>query len=208
MSKLQEAQVILKELGLPDSQQNEISGYALLALCGIRESDKWSEASRKRLGVSKGIMSFVWNNYHREYAPNTRETFRRQVLHQFMQAGIVEYNPDIPDLPVNSPRTHYALSEIALETIKTYNTARWKKAVGNFNLMVGSLKMVYRKGREMSRIPLKLSDGLVLLLSPGKHNEVQAAVVEEFAARFAQGSILLYVGDTIHFNGDRFLEPR
>jgi type II restriction enzyme len=48
----------------------------------------------------------------------------------------------------------------------------------------------------MSRVPLKLSDGRVLMLSPGKHNEVQAAVVEEFASRFAQGSILLYLGDT------------
>ena len=29
-----------------------------------------------------------------------------------------------------------------------------------------------------------------------KHNEVQIAIIEEFAARFAPGSELLYVGDT------------
>jgi hypothetical protein len=78
----------------------------------------------------------------------------------------------------------------------TYNTARWKKSVANFNFRVGSWKNVYCKRREISRIPLKLSDCQMLLLSPGKHNDVQAAVVEEFAARFAQGSNLLYVGDT------------
>lgn len=44
MSKIQEAQVILRELGLPDAQQNEISGYTLLALCNIKENDKWSKA--------------------------------------------------------------------------------------------------------------------------------------------------------------------
>ncbi len=196
MSKIQEAQVILRELGLPDAQQNEISGYTLLALCNIKENDKWSKAFRQSHGVSKGIMNFISENYQKEYAPNTRETFRRQVLHQFVQAGIADYNPDIPDLPVNSPRTHYAISEIALETIRTYRTRNWKKALENFTSKIGALKEKYSKDREMSRVPLKLSDGRVLMLSPGKHNEVQAAVVEEFASRFAQGSTLLYVGDT------------
>ena len=196
MSKIQEAQVILKELGLPDAQQNEISGYTLLALCNIKENDRWSKAFRQSHGVSKGIMNFISENYQKEYAPNTRETFRRQVLHQFVQAGIADYNRDIPDLPVNSPRAHYTISDIALETIKTYKSKNWKKALGNFISKVGGLKEKYSKEREMSRVPLKLSDGRVLLLSPGKHNEVQAAVVEEFASRFAQGSALLYVGDT------------
>lgn len=196
MSKIQDAQVILRELGLPDAQQNEISGYTLLALCNIKEKDKWSNAFRQSYGVSKGIMNFISENYKKDYAPNTRETFRRQVLHQFVQAGIADYNPDIPDLPVNSPHTHYAISEIALKTIKTYKTKYWKKALENFNSKIGALKEKYSKDRKMPRVPLKLSNGKVLMLSPGKHNEVQAAVVEEFASRFAQGSTLLYVGDT------------
>ena len=196
MSKIQEAQAILKELGLPDAQQNEISGYTLLALCNIKEKDKWAKAFKQSHGVSKGIMTFISENYEKKYAPNTRETFRRQVLHQFVQAGIADYNPDIPNLPVNSPRAHYAISEIALETIKTYGTRAWKKAIENFKSQIGELKEKYSKEREMSRVPLKLANGKVLMLSPGKHNEVQVAIVEEFASRFAQGSMLLYVGDT------------
>lgn len=196
MSKIQEAQMILRELGLPDAQQNEISGYTFLALCNIKEKDKWPMAFRQSLGISKGIMSFISENYQKEYAPNTRETIRRQVLHQFVQAGIADYNPDIPGLPVNSPLTHYAISEIALETIKSFTTGNWEKAIHNFTSKIGALKDKYGKERKMSRVPLKLSDGSVLMLSPGKHNEVQAAVVEEFASRFAQGSAILYVGDT------------
>ncbi len=183
-------------MGLPVSQQNEISGYTLLALCNIKETDKWSKAYKQSHGVTKGIMAFISKNYNKEYAPNTRETFRRQVLHQFVQAGIVDYNPDIPDLPVNSPRTHYAITEIALKTIRTYKTRGWKKAKENFIKQVGKLKEKYSRGRKMSRVPLKLANGKMLLLSPGKHNEVQAAIIEEFASRFAQGSKLLYVGDT------------
>lgn len=186
----------MQELGLPNAQQNEISAYTLLALCNVKKKDKWSKSFKQSHGVSKGIMSFISDNYKKEYAPNTRETFRRQVLHQFVQAGIVDYNPDIPDLPVNSPRAHYAISKIALETIKTFRTKRWKQAVKNFKKKVGELKVKYSKNREMSRIPVKLANGKVFQLSPGKHNEVQAAIVEEFASRFAQGSILLYLGDT------------
>jgi len=196
MSKIEEAQAILKELGLPEAQQNEISAYTLLALGNLKEKDKWSSAFKQSHGVSKGIMAFISQYYGRNYAPNTRETFRRQVLHQFVQAGIADYNPDIPDLPVNSPRAHYAISEIALETIRTYKTKKWKKSVKQFINQIGELKEMYNKNRNMSHVPVKLSDGKELLLSPGKHNEVQAEIVEEFASRFAIGSILLYLGDT------------
>jgi type II restriction enzyme len=196
MSKIEEAQAILKELGLPDAQQNEISGYTLLALCNLREKDKWSKAFKQSHGVSKGIMAFIAENYGKEYAPNTRETFRRQVLHQLVQAGIADYNPDIPDLPVNSPRAHYAISAIALETVKTFRTRKWKNSVTQFKNQIGELKTKYSKDRKMSRVPIKLGNGKVLMLSPGKHNLVQAAIVEEFASRFAKGSILLYLGDT------------
>ena len=88
-----------KELGLPTAQQNEISAYTLLALCGIKPRDNWSKATRKSLKVTKGIMAFVLDVHKKEYAPNTRETFRRQVLHQFVQARIADYNPDNPKLP-------------------------------------------------------------------------------------------------------------
>lgn len=206
MSKINEAQRILLELGLPKSQQNEISAYTLIALCNLKEKDKWATAFKQSHGVSKGIMAFVSENYNKDYAPNTRETFRRQVLHQFVQAGIAEYNPDIPNLPVNSPRAHYALSELALVTIKTYGTKRWKQSVKKFKSQAGALTKMYSKDREMSRIPIKLNNGKILHLSPGKHNEVQAAIVEEFASRFAKGSILLYLGDTE--NKDLFVDSK
>ena len=196
MSKIEEAQIILQELGFPVAQQNAISGYTLLALCNIREKDNWSNISKKSYGISKGIMAFISKNYHKTYAPNTRETFRRQVLHQFVQARIVDYNPDIPDLPVNSPRAHYALSEIALETIKKYKTGKWKNAIKKFKDQIGELKEKYNRNRKTSRVPIKLVNGKVLQLSPGKHNEVQAAIIKEFASRFAKGFVLLYLGDT------------
>ena len=196
MSKIEEAQEILRALGLPPAQYNEMAALTLLAVCNIKENDKWAKATCQSLGVTKGIMTFVNENYGKSYAPNTRETFRRQVLHQFVQARVVDYNPDNPSLPVNSPRAHYALTSEVLEVLKTYKTRNWKNALKNFIETVGKLSEVYLKERELIQIPVVLQNGEILKLSAGKHNEVQAAIVEQFAPRFANGGTLLYLGDS------------
>jgi type II restriction enzyme len=196
MTKIKEAQSILKELGLPKSQQNEISAFTLLALCNIKNVSTWKDAQRISLKITKGVMAFISKNYKRRYAPNTRETFRRQVLHQFVQARIADYNPDNPHLPVNSPNAHYAISKQVLEAIKTFGTKKWQSSVATFKNDVGELKKRYLKDRDMTLIPLKFSDGKIIHLSPGKHNQVQAAIVNQFASRFAKDSMLLYLGDT------------
>lgn len=46
MTKIEEAQIILKDLGLPKLQQNEMSALTLLALCDISEKDNWNEAKK------------------------------------------------------------------------------------------------------------------------------------------------------------------
>jgi type II restriction enzyme len=195
MSKIEDAKTILKDLGLPVAQQNEISAYTLLALCGLRPRDSWSKATRSSLKISKGIMAFVLDVHKKEYAPNTRETFRRQVLHQFVQARIADYNPDNPSLPVNSPNAHYALTKEALEVIQLYGAKSWKKAAEAFRANAAALSKKYIKERSSVLIPVKLN-GKIIKLSAGKHNEVQAAILHSFASRFAKGSAVLYLGDT------------
>jgi hypothetical protein len=195
MSKIEDAQEILKALGLPAAQQNEMSALTLLALCGIKESGNWADADCQSLGVTKGIMNFVADAYKKNYAPNTRETFRRQVLHQFVQGRIADYNPDEPDLPVNSPKAHYAVSEVALSVIRRYGTNEWEAAVADFKGKVVTLTEAYEKERSMTLIPVTVK-GEEFKLSAGKHNEVQVTVIEQFAPRFASGAKVLYLGDT------------
>jgi len=210
MNKIQQAQRVLRDLGLPEAQQNEISALTLLALCGIRPRDAWRNSTRKSLTITKGIMSFVQEFFRRQYAPNSRETFRRQVLHQFVQARVADYNPDNPDLPTNSPLAHYAISEPALEAIRAYGSSGWRAACKEFVAQQGSLREEYRKRRKRQSIPVHLSDGEVLALSPGKHNEVQAAVVHKFWPQFAPKAKLLYLGDTanktLHVDKDKLSE--
>lgn len=196
MSKITEAQEILKALGLPAAQQNEMSALVLLALCSIKEDTPWAKAKRASQRITKEIMAFVNDNYKAEspYAPNTRETFRRQVLHQFVQASVVNYNPDDPTLPVNSPKAHYAITPEALTVVQGYGKAEWKNKVEKFAQETTMLREKYAAERDLHRIPLTIEEN-EYYLSPGAHNEVQSAVVEEFAPRFAPGGKLLYIGD-------------
>lgn len=208
MSKIEEAKQVLKALGLPDKQQNDRSALTLLALCNLREKDKWSKAKAVSMSVMgnkknakyEGVMRFIMEHYNKKYAENSRETFRRQTLHQFVQAGIVNHNPENPELPTNSKDNHYRISPEALKVIKAFNSRKWDKEIKYFKENVGLLRDKYLKRREMRKIPLKLRDGTELAFSPGKHNEVQIAVIEEFSPRFASGSELLYVGDTAQKN--------
>ncbi len=196
MATIKEAKQILKELGLPQAQQNEMSALTLLALCGLTKKDSWSNTKNESTTVSKGVMDFTARYYGKRYAPNTRETFRRQVLHQFVQAGIINYNPDDPNLPTNSPRAHYGLTKLAVATLRTFGTPHWESAVRSFIKRHGALAETYNKKRSLNMVPITLEDGTKLVLSPGKHNEIQAAVVKDFAPRFAPGAKLLYLGDT------------
>jgi hypothetical protein len=123
-----------------------------------------------------------------------------------VQARIADYNPDNPSLPVNSPNAHYAITSEALEAIKTFGTKAWKEEVERFKSEVGELSKKYLKERKQTLIPVKLSNGKTLKLSAGKHNVVQAAIVQDFAARFAQGSEVLYLGDTA--NKDLYIDKK
>ena len=196
MAKLEEAQSILKALGLPHAQQNEMAALTLLALCELYEEDSWKNAQQPSLTISKGIMKFVAEAYHKEYAPNTRETFRRNVLHQFLQARIVNYNPDDPSLPTNSPHAHYALSSEALKVIKSYGSRLWKKNVQGFIENHGRLEQAYKGSRIRNKLPVQLPDGIEIVLSPGKHNKLQVLIIEEFWSRFAPEAKVVYIGDT------------
>ena len=195
MSKTDEARDILEQLGMPPAQRNDISCLTLLALAGLSEDDAWSDASKPSLTIHQ-ILIYMREAYARDYAENTREVVRRQVIHQLEQARVVDRNPDAPDLPTNSPRTHYGLTDEALSVLRLYQSDGWKSGLLAFRSIHGALLEVYERRRRLREIPVRTSKGKEIRLSPGRHNTLQAQIVMEFGPRFAPGSTLLYLGDT------------
>lgn len=195
MGKIQEAQELLKALGLPEKQQNEISALTLLALASLEENTAWKDAKPVSLRIHD-LRLWIKEHYGREYAENTRETFRRQVLHQFMQAGIALINAHNPKLSTNSPNTRYSLSEPVLKVIRAYGSDNETLVIHEFRKTQGTLIELYRRERMKHQIPLQLPDGEEYFLSPGRHNELAVSVIREFRDHFAKGSTVLYLGDT------------
>ena len=194
MSKIEDAKRILSDLGLPVKQQNDRSAGTLLALLALKNKTSWKNSNNQIIGIHS-IIEFLNSNYKFSYAENTRESIRRQTIHQFEQAGLIERNRDNPSRPINSGKTVYSITPELLEVIKSFKTKEWKNKLKAFISVRVKLVEKYNKKRELKKIPL-IINGKEFTLSAGKHNEVQAAVVKEFAERFAKGSELLYLGDT------------
>jgi hypothetical protein len=100
-------------------------------------------------------MDFSRDHYGKEYAPNSRETFRRFTMHQFVEAGIAVQNPDQPDRPINSPNWCYQIEPHALELIKTYGSTKWKKTLAAYLRDRKTLTQKYAREREMLRISIR-----------------------------------------------------
>ncbi|HUT10527.1 MAG TPA: BsuBI/PstI family type II restriction endonuclease [Thermoguttaceae bacterium] len=195
MSKRDEALAIIRAVGLPRAQQNECSALTLLALADVRPKGSWRKTQQPLLRILD-IMGFMRKYYRKDYAANSRETVRRRTIHQFEQARIVDRNPDDPSRPTNSGNTCYALTDAVVPVLRSYGADAFDAEVERFIGQFGRLREAYRRSRRSKEVRLRLPNGSEVHLSPGKHNQLQVAVIEEFGPRFAPGATVLYVGGT------------
>lgn len=190
-----EAIRIIRSLGLPRAQQNDRSAVTLLALLNLTPGKTWKDAESPMMGITP-VMDWARKHYLIDYAPNTRETVRRQTMHQFLDAGLVLYNPDDPARAVNSPKSVYQIEPAALELIQTFGTPEWDGALSAYLSERETLIARYAKTRDLNCIPVEIAPGHSISLSPGEHSELIRAIIEEFGPRYAPGGRLVYVGDT------------
>ncbi len=192
---IKEALQVLKDLDLPSAQQNDRSALCLLALLGLTREKSWSEATNPLMGITP-IMDWIHAHYKIKYAPNTRETIRRQTMHQFVQAGMALINPDEPDRAVNSPHTVYQIETSTLALLRTFGTQECQARLQKYLADQESLASKYAKEREGHMIPVTTPNGDEICLTPGDHSELIKAIIEDFGPRFVRAGQLLYAGDT------------
>ncbi len=190
-----DARKILISLGLPRAQQNERSALSLLALLDLRPKRRWAGAQNPLIGITP-MMDWIREHYKKTYAPNTRETVRRQTMHQFVAAGIALYNPDKPDRPVNSPAAVYQIEPSALALLRGFDKKTWSAKLAGYLAKRQTLAARYAHERKQNLIPVEIAPGKEITLSPGEHSELIRAIVEDFGKRFVPGGVLIYAGDT------------
>lgn len=191
MSKLDDALRILGALQVPKKQQSDLCCYVLLALAGIKESSRWSSAVNDWIRIHE-VIAFIRENYGIAYAENSRETIRKQAMHHFRNAAMIEDN----SVSTNSPGYCYRLTGEMLSLVQAYGSEAWEQELQLFQSNHESLISLYTARRNFQKIPVKINEK-EFSFSTGGHNLLQKAIIEEFAARFAQNSVCLYVGDTV-----------
>lgn len=167
--RIQEALTILKEISAPKEQQNERSALCLLALADIRPETAWNQATTPKRRITE-MMDWFRDFYGKQYAPNTRETVRRQTMHQFVQMGLVVENPDQPERPINSPKWCYQLQQQALSLIQSYGSDQWEESRHNYTISVKNL--LQDRTRNIPTIPVSLPNGQAIYLSSGGQNNL------------------------------------
>ncbi|MBO4402215.1 MAG: restriction endonuclease [Bacteroidales bacterium] len=189
MDKIEKTRKLLNSLGLPQKQQTDICVLTVLSMAGITRTAKWKNATNEWLRIHD-IIAFANKNYGVNYAENSRETFRKQALHHFRTAAIVEDN----SMATNSPNYRWRLTEEFLEVLRNVNVT--DKPLIKFKQNHESLMAIYASKKEMEKMPVRIN-GKDFNFSKGRHNQLQKAIIEDFAPRFAPNAECLYVGDTV-----------
>lgn len=189
MDKIEKIKDLLNRVGVPQKQQSDICALTILGLAGIKKTSKWSDATNEWLRIHD-IISFAKKFYGVSYAENSRETFRKQALHHFRTAAIVEDN----GVATNSPNYRWRLTDEFVAILCSLNKST--DALQNFKNNHASLIDIYASKKTMTKMPVKIN-GEDFTFSAGKHNQLQKAIIEEFATRFAPNAECLYVGDTV-----------
>ena len=196
MDKLDLAKQLLEQVNMPTKQQSTLCCLALLAMAKLKKDTPCSQATNDWVRIHD-IIAFIGENYGVIYAENSRETFRKQAMHPFRTAALIEDNGKA----TNSPNYRYRITNEFLKVIQDMNENEGCLCEENASLSLfltrhDSLSNIYASKKKMQKMPVKINNK-DFTFSPGKHNQLQKAIIEEFAPRFAPNSECLYVGDTI-----------
>lgn len=196
MDKLDIIRNLLSQIGMPQKQKSMICVFTLLAMANLKRNSLWHEATNNWIRIHD-IIAFTAENYDVIYAENSRETFRKQAMHPFRTAALIEDN----GLATNSPNYRYRLTNEFLQVIREIPdeqsiVSEPGMALIRFQANHDSLTKIYASKKRMQKMPVRINHQ-DFTFSPGKHNQLQKVIIEEFAPRFAPNSECLYVGDTI-----------
>jgi type II restriction enzyme len=202
-----EALEILEAFGTPlgdlSKRRKAKMAKAFAAVCGIRPGQTW--ANTKSNDPTHRLRSrdiIEWMNAHlgENISSGSYDDIRRKDLLLPVEAGIVLRAAGNEAAATNDGTRGYAINPEFAVQIRKYGTADWKATIEGFMAGKETLVRALDQRRKLAMIPVSIG-GKEIVFSPGVHNQIQKAVVEEFLPRFGHGASVLYVGDT----EDKFL---
>lgn len=101
---------------MPPKQQSTLCCLALLAMAKLTPNTPCRKASNNWIRIHD-IITFIGEHYEMTYAENSRETFRKQAMHAFRTAALIEDN----GMATNSPNYRYRITKEFLRVIRNMN---------------------------------------------------------------------------------------
>lgn len=205
--KIEQSLTILRSIGIPvrdmTPRRRERVALALLAVARIRPEMSWSQASSYLSGDSevtpittRQIIEF-WNQYYgQNLSSSSYDDVRRKDLTYLVESGLVMQSAANPNADTNDGTRGYAIHADGIRLLRAYGAENWEDELLRFRDRMGVLSDRLSRSRQFNMIPVSLPSGELLRFSPGSHNRIQKAVVEEFLPRFANHAEILYIGDT------------
>lgn len=191
----------LKACGVPlegfSSRGLEMMAEVLLATGDIHDGTSWAELKTlddKRSMTTRGIIEYLNKHYGESISPGSYDDIRRKHLKLPLLAGILVRTS--PSSARNDPQRGYAFSPEFGEFVKLLEGDDWRSSLAAFIAERGTLANQLNPPRNLAIVPVTTPDGKSLELSPGEHNVLQKAIVEQFLPRYGYQAELLYLGDT------------
>ncbi len=152
MSKLDEARGFLASVGMPKAQQADICALSILAMAGIKPDDEWKDATNEWIRIHD-IIAFSNKYYETTYAENSRETFRKQAMHRFRTAALIEDNGKA----TNSPNYRYRITDETLIVLKAWRSNSAEEQMNRFFAYHEKLVDIYASKKKMNMMPIKIN---------------------------------------------------
>ena len=191
---------ILGMAGIPlTGSDRRLERMAMACLAVGRITGSINQAASSDDGAfmtTREIIKFENEHYGENISQGSYDDIRRKDLLMPVQAGIVVNSASLERQSTNNPTRGYALSKAFVCLLKQYGTVCWDAALEKYKSETELLAVELEHRRNLAKIPVVLPSGKELKLTPGEHNALQKAVIEEFLPRFGMGAEVLYVGDT------------
>jgi type II restriction enzyme len=202
---MNEAIYFLVKFGIPikglTERKLERMAMAFLAVANVKDSKDWAsvrgygEAQEIRSLKTREIIEYMNEHFHENISSGSYDDIRRKDLKLPVLAGIITRSAGNPNAARNDPTRAYALSPKFAALIRSFGRDSWNEEVETFLRDHIALAEELDQKRQLQLIPVILPGEQNLTFSPGKHNELQKAIIELFLPRFGFGAELLYVGD-------------
>jgi hypothetical protein len=196
---INEAIFITESFGVPiqdlTPRRLEMMALCILSLSHVRNSPDWKDAKDLEDGISmrsRDIIEYINENFDEKISLGSYDDIRRKHLKLPVLAEFVVRTK--PSSNVNDGTRGYAISHEHGELIRRFGTDGWNNIVTEFMKKRKSLAEKLEPKRIIEKIRIELPPSSCEF-SPGQHNELQKAVVDEFLPRFGQGAEIVYIGD-------------